>query len=58
STVGSLQGRVDSLEKANSKLIEELAIAKNSIIRLQEENLQFRNENLQMLMKTQQHLEV
>ncbi|XP_038629954.1 RUN and FYVE domain-containing protein 2, partial [Scyliorhinus canicula] len=58
STVGSLQGRVDSLEKANSKLIEELAIAKNSIIRLQEENLQFRNENLQMLMKTQQHLEL
>ncbi|XP_043568188.1 RUN and FYVE domain-containing protein 2 isoform X3 [Chiloscyllium plagiosum] len=58
STVGSLQGRVDSLEKANSKLIEELAIAKNSIIRLQEENVQFRNENIQMLMKTQQHLEL
>uniref|UniRef100_UPI00398F24DB RUN and FYVE domain-containing protein 2 n=1 Tax=Pristiophorus japonicus TaxID=55135 RepID=UPI00398F24DB len=51
STVGNLQGRVDSLEKANSKLIEELAIAKNSIIRLQEENLQFRNENIQMLLK-------
>ncbi|XP_067909517.1 RUN and FYVE domain-containing protein 2 [Heterodontus francisci] len=58
STVGSLQGRVDSLEKTNSKLIEELAIAKNSIIRLQEENLQFRNENIQMLIKTQQHLEL
>ncbi|XP_072883258.1 RUN and FYVE domain-containing protein 2 isoform X1 [Hemitrygon akajei] len=58
STVGSLQGRVASLEVANSKLIEELAIAKNSIIRLQEENLQFRNENVQMLITTQKHLEL
>ncbi|XP_078269247.1 RUN and FYVE domain-containing protein 2 isoform X2 [Rhinoraja longicauda] len=58
STVGSLQGRVSSLETANSKLIEELAIAKNSIIRLQEENLQFRNDNVQMLITAQKQLEL
>ncbi|XP_062320012.1 RUN and FYVE domain-containing protein 2 isoform X2 [Osmerus eperlanus] len=58
STVHGLQGRVDSLEKSNSKLIEELAIAKNNIIKLQEENHQLRNENTIILMKTQQHLEV
>ncbi|MFT7805661.1 RUN and FYVE domain-containing protein 2 isoform X2 [Arapaima gigas] len=57
STVHSLQGRVDSLEKSNTKLIEELAIAKNNIIKLQEENHQLRNENAIILMKAQQHLE-
>uniref|UniRef100_A0A672SL87 RUN domain-containing protein n=1 Tax=Sinocyclocheilus grahami TaxID=75366 RepID=A0A672SL87_SINGR len=45
STVQGLQGRVESLEKSNSKLIEELAIAKNNIIKLQEENHQLRTEN-------------
>ncbi|KAK2920318.1 hypothetical protein Q8A73_002522 [Channa argus] len=58
STVHGLQGRVDSLEKSNSKLIEELAIAKNNIIKLQEENQQLRSENTLILLKTQQHLEV
>ncbi|XP_034043338.1 LOW QUALITY PROTEIN: RUN and FYVE domain-containing protein 2 [Thalassophryne amazonica] len=58
STVHGLQGRVDSLEKSNSKLIEELAIAKNNIIKLQEENQQLRNENGLILLKAQQHLEV
>ncbi|XP_053174034.1 RUN and FYVE domain-containing protein 2 [Scomber japonicus] len=58
STVHGLQGRVDSLEKSNSKLIEELAIAKNNIIKLQEENQQLRSENSLILQKTQQHLEV
>lgn len=58
STVHGLQGRVDNLEKSNSKLIEELAIAKNNIIKLQEENHQLRNENSLILMKAQQHLEV
>nr|XP_046240405.1 RUN and FYVE domain-containing protein 2 isoform X1 [Scatophagus argus] len=58
STVHGLQGRVDSLEKSNSKLIEELAIAKNNIIKLQEENQQLRNENSLILLKAQQHLEV
>ncbi|KAK7913384.1 hypothetical protein WMY93_013595 [Mugilogobius chulae] len=41
-TVHSLQGRVDSLEKSNSKLIEE----------------QLRSENSLILLKTQQHFEV
>uniref|UniRef100_A0A8C5C0C9 RUN and FYVE domain containing 2 n=1 Tax=Gadus morhua TaxID=8049 RepID=A0A8C5C0C9_GADMO len=45
STVNGLQGRVDNLEKSNTKLIEELAIAKNNIIKLQEENQQLRSEN-------------
>ncbi|KAG9344354.1 hypothetical protein JZ751_011023 [Albula glossodonta] len=58
STVQGLQGRVDSLEKSNTKLIEELAIAKNNIIKLQEENHQLRNENTIILMKAQQHLSV
>uniref|UniRef100_A0A8C7XZM6 RUN and FYVE domain containing 2 n=1 Tax=Oryzias sinensis TaxID=183150 RepID=A0A8C7XZM6_9TELE len=58
STVHGLQGRVDSLEKSNSKLIEELAIAKNNIIKLQEENQQLRSENNLILLKAQQHLEV
>ncbi|KAM6943452.1 RUN and FYVE domain-containing protein 2 isoform 2-T2 [Xenentodon cancila] len=58
STVHGLQGRVESLEKSNSKLIEELAIAKNNIIKLQEENQQLRSENNLILLKAQQHLEV
>ncbi|KAL8186953.1 UNVERIFIED_CONTAM: RUN and FYVE domain-containing protein 2 [Gekko kuhli] len=58
STVSSLHARVDSLEKSNTKLIEELAIAKNNIIKLQEENHHLRSENTLILMKTQRHLEV
>ncbi|KAG5831244.1 hypothetical protein ANANG_G00301750 [Anguilla anguilla] len=58
STVHGLQGRVESLEKSNTKLIEELAIAKNNIIKLQEENHQLRNENTLILMKAQEHLAV
>uniref|UniRef100_A0A8C7UXZ0 RUN and FYVE domain containing 2 n=1 Tax=Oncorhynchus mykiss TaxID=8022 RepID=A0A8C7UXZ0_ONCMY len=58
SSVHGLQGRVDNLEKSNSKLIEELAIAKNNIIKLQEENHQLRNENTVILIKAQQQLEV
>ncbi|XP_029541341.1 RUN and FYVE domain-containing protein 2-like isoform X2 [Oncorhynchus nerka] len=58
SSVHGLQGRVENLEKSNSKLIEELAIAKNNIIKLQEENHQLRNENTIILMKAQQQLEV
>ncbi|XP_060097149.1 RUN and FYVE domain-containing protein 2 isoform X3 [Heteronotia binoei] len=58
STVSSLHTRVDSLEKSNTKLIEELAIAKNNIIKLQEENHHLRSENTLILMKTQRHLEV
>ncbi|CAL8243487.1 unnamed protein product [Lota lota] len=58
STVNGLQGRVDSLEKSNTKLIEELAIAKNNIIKLQEENQQLRSENSLILLKAKQHLEL
>uniref|UniRef100_A0A670ZQ78 RUN and FYVE domain containing 2 n=1 Tax=Pseudonaja textilis TaxID=8673 RepID=A0A670ZQ78_PSETE len=58
STVSSLHTRVDSLEKSNTKLIEELAIAKNNIIKLQEENHHLRSENTLILMKTQHHLEM
>ncbi|XP_026080435.1 RUN and FYVE domain-containing protein 2 isoform X1 [Carassius auratus] len=58
STVQGLQGRVESLENSNSKLIEELAIAKNNIIKLQEENHQLRTENSVILMKAQQRLEI
>ncbi|XP_028585257.2 RUN and FYVE domain-containing protein 2 isoform X3 [Podarcis muralis] len=58
STVSSLHTRVDSLEKSNTKLIEELAIAKNNIIKLQEENHHLRSENTLILMKTQHHLEI
>uniref|UniRef100_A0A3P9NYJ4 RUN and FYVE domain containing 2 n=1 Tax=Poecilia reticulata TaxID=8081 RepID=A0A3P9NYJ4_POERE len=58
STVHGLHSRVDSLEKSNSKLVEELAIAKNNIIKLQEENQQLRSENNLILMKAQHHLEV
>ncbi|KAM4635964.1 RUN and FYVE domain-containing protein 2 isoform 2-T3 [Discoglossus pictus] len=56
-TVSSLHGRIDNLEKSNTKLIEELAIAKNNIIKLQEENHQLRNENTVILMRAQQHVE-
>uniref|UniRef100_A0A8C5FCG3 RUN and FYVE domain-containing protein 2 n=1 Tax=Gadus morhua TaxID=8049 RepID=A0A8C5FCG3_GADMO len=58
STVNGLQGRVDNLEKSNTKLIEELAIAKNNIIKLQEENQQLRSENSLILLKAKQHLEL
>ncbi|KAM6977430.1 RUN and FYVE domain-containing protein 2 isoform 3-T3 [Aplochiton taeniatus] len=58
SSVHCLQGRVENLENSNSNLIEELAIAKNNIIKLQEENHQLRTENSLILMNTQQHLEV
>lgn len=39
-------------------LCVQLAIAKNNIIKLQEENQQLRSENTLILLKTQQHLEV
>lgn len=39
-------------------LCVQLAIAKNNIIKLQEENQQLRSENSLILRKAQQHLEV
>ncbi|KAM5142347.1 RUN and FYVE domain-containing protein 2 isoform 2-T2 [Mantella aurantiaca] len=56
-TVSSLHSRIDTMEKSNAKLIEELAIAKNNIIKLQEENHQLRNDNAMIFMKAHQHLE-
>lgn len=41
-----------------SCLCAQLAIAKNNIIKLQEENQQLRSENSLILLKAQQHLEV
>ncbi|XP_063291206.1 RUN and FYVE domain-containing protein 2 [Pelobates fuscus] len=56
-TVNSLHTRIDTMEKSNTKLIEELAIAKNHIIKLQEENHQLRNENAMILMRAHQQLQ-
>ncbi|KAM4703248.1 RUN and FYVE domain-containing protein 2 isoform 1-T2 [Rhinophrynus dorsalis] len=56
-TVGSLHSRIETLEKSNTKLIEELAIAKNNIIKLQEENHQLRSENTMIVMRAQHQLE-
>ncbi|KAM8924342.1 RUN and FYVE domain-containing protein 2 isoform 1-T1 [Pelodytes ibericus] len=56
-TVSSLHTRIDTMEKSNTKLIEELAIAKNHIIKLQEENHQLRNENAMILMRAHQQLQ-
>uniref|UniRef100_A0A8C5Q207 RUN and FYVE domain containing 2 n=1 Tax=Leptobrachium leishanense TaxID=445787 RepID=A0A8C5Q207_9ANUR len=56
-TVSSLHARIDTLENSNTKLIEELAIAKNHIIKLQEENHQLRNENAMILMRAHQQLQ-
>ncbi|XP_041426930.1 RUN and FYVE domain-containing protein 2 [Xenopus laevis] len=56
-TVSSLHTRLDTLEKSNTKLIEELAIAKNNIIKLQEENHQLSSENAMLLMRAHYHLE-
>ncbi|OCT71807.1 hypothetical protein XELAEV_18034784mg [Xenopus laevis] len=55
-TVSSLHTRIDTLEKSNTKLIEELAIAKNNIIKFQEENHQLRSENSMLLMRAHYHL--
>ncbi|XP_040292303.1 RUN and FYVE domain-containing protein 2 [Bufo bufo] len=53
-TVSSLHTRIDTMEKSNAKLIEELAIAQNNIIKIQEENHQLRNENALIFMRAQQ----
>uniref|UniRef100_A0A8C5N9V5 RUN and FYVE domain containing 2 n=1 Tax=Gouania willdenowi TaxID=441366 RepID=A0A8C5N9V5_GOUWI len=57
STVNGLHGRVESLEKSNSKLIEEVINTCMFCSQL-EENQQLRSENSLILLKTQQHLEV
>lgn len=44
-TVGDLQLKIDNLERTNSKLLEELAAAKDRIVSLQEEQQQLQHEN-------------
>ncbi|XP_063817648.1 RUN and FYVE domain-containing protein 2 isoform X1 [Pseudophryne corroboree] len=56
-TVSSLHTRIDTMEKSNTKLIEELAIAKNNIIKLQEENHQLRSENAMLFLRAHHQLE-
>ncbi|XP_029439124.1 RUN and FYVE domain-containing protein 1 isoform X2 [Rhinatrema bivittatum] len=47
-TVGDLQTKVDSIERTNSKLVEELAAAIDRIRSLQEEQQQLQQENTQI----------
>uniref|UniRef100_A0A2K6TLR0 RUN and FYVE domain containing 2 n=1 Tax=Saimiri boliviensis boliviensis TaxID=39432 RepID=A0A2K6TLR0_SAIBB len=53
--IAAILDQKNYVEELNRQL---LAIAKNNIIKLQEENHQLRSENKLILMKTQQHLEV
>ncbi|XP_023562549.1 protein RUFY3 isoform X6 [Octodon degus] len=48
-TVNNLQGKVDALEKSNTKLTEELAVANNRIITLQEEMERVKEESSYIL---------
>lgn len=48
-TVNNLQAKVDALEKSNTKLTEELAVANNRIITLQEEMERVKEESSYML---------
>uniref|UniRef100_A0A1A8RAX2 RUN and FYVE domain containing 1 n=1 Tax=Nothobranchius rachovii TaxID=451742 RepID=A0A1A8RAX2_9TELE len=52
-TVTDLQAKMDSLEKTNSKLVEELTAATDRINSLQEEQEQLRNENEAILQLSQ-----
>ena len=51
--VNSLQVKVDALEKSNTKLAEELAVANNRIITLQEEMEQVKEESSYILESNQ-----
>lgn len=48
-TVNNLQAKVDALEKSNTKLTEELAVANNRIITLQEEMERVKEESSYLL---------
>ncbi|XP_069482387.1 protein RUFY3 isoform X5 [Ambystoma mexicanum] len=48
-TVNNLQAKVDALEKSNTKLTEELAVANNRIITMQEEMERVKDESSYML---------
>ncbi|RXN29157.1 RUN and FYVE domain-containing 1-like protein [Labeo rohita] len=57
-TVTDLQAKMDSLEKTNSKLIEELTAATDRINALREEQEQLRQENANILQTSQRKEEV
>ncbi|XP_047658080.1 RUN and FYVE domain-containing protein 1-like isoform X2 [Tachysurus fulvidraco] len=57
-TVTDLQSKMDSLEKTNSKLIEELSAATDRINSLREEQEQLRQENTNILQNSQRKEEV
>uniref|UniRef100_A0A8C9RY81 RUN and FYVE domain-containing protein 1 n=1 Tax=Scleropages formosus TaxID=113540 RepID=A0A8C9RY81_SCLFO len=57
-TVTDLQAKMDSLEKTNSKLIEELSAATDRINALKEEQEQLKLENLSILQRSKQKQEV
>ncbi|XP_036403862.1 RUN and FYVE domain-containing protein 1 [Megalops cyprinoides] len=57
-TVTDLQAKMDSLEKTNSKLIEELTAATDRINALREEQDQLKQENISILQTSQKKEEV
>ncbi|XP_041041833.1 protein RUFY3-like isoform X2 [Carcharodon carcharias] len=57
-TVNNLQAKVDALEKSNTKLTEELAVANNRIITLQEETERIKQENAYYSDSTRKKMEV
>ncbi|OCT88489.1 hypothetical protein XELAEV_180171178mg, partial [Xenopus laevis] len=57
-TVGDLQAKIDSLEKTNSKLTEELLAAKDRIVSLQEEHNNMVHESTVIRVKSERSLEV
>ncbi|XP_048385948.1 protein RUFY3 isoform X11 [Stegostoma tigrinum] len=57
-TVNNLQAKVDALEKSNTKLTEELAVANNRIITLQEETERIKQENAFYADSTRKKMEV
>uniref|UniRef100_A0A8C5WKT8 RUN and FYVE domain containing 1 n=1 Tax=Leptobrachium leishanense TaxID=445787 RepID=A0A8C5WKT8_9ANUR len=57
-TVGDLQAKVESLEKANIKLNEELLATKDRVVSLQQEHDELLKENEQIRHKSERHAEV
>uniref|UniRef100_A0A8U7N2A1 RUN and FYVE domain containing 3 n=1 Tax=Corvus moneduloides TaxID=1196302 RepID=A0A8U7N2A1_CORMO len=56
-TVNNLQAKVDALEKSNTKLTEELAVANNRIITLQEEMERVKEESSYILESSRKDVE-
>ncbi|XP_045140361.1 RUN and FYVE domain-containing protein 1 isoform X3 [Echinops telfairi] len=57
-TVGDLQAKIDSLEKTNSKLQEELSAAEGRICSLQEEQHQLREQNELIRERSEKSVEI